>query len=354
MVNHLSLEEKFNICRSIGEECIEEEDLKRLLVRKNNLVAYDGFEPSGKMHLAQGILKVINVNKLTKCGFSFNFWIADWFAQLNDKMEGDIDKIRLLGLYFIEIWKAIGLKRLDTHIKFLFASEEINNKSGEYWQLVMDVMRHTSLNRMIKCCQIMGRSSTDNITSAQILYPAMQVADILFLNVDVCQLGNDQRKVNILAREYYDKIQKVDKPVILSHSMVPGLKEGQEKMSKSDPESSIYMDDIPSVVKTKIKKAYCPPKQIDNNPCIAYVKMLILPWFGKFHVPRKESHGGDVEYDSFQKLSTDYCEDLLHPGDLKNALIIAINHILEPVHHHFETDKNAKLLLSKIKTFTVK
>ena len=59
---------------SVGEECILEADLRRLLEKKPNPVAYDGFEPSGRMHIAQGVLKALNVNKLTKCGVTFRFW----------------------------------------------------------------------------------------------------------------------------------------------------------------------------------------------------------------------------------------------------------------------------------------
>ena len=44
----------------------------------------------------------------------------------------------------------------------------------------------------------------------------------------------DQRKVNMLAREYAKDKKKRFKPVIISHHMLMGLKEGQEKMSKSD------------------------------------------------------------------------------------------------------------------------
>ena len=42
---------------------------------------------------------------------------------------------------------------------------------------------------------------------------------------DICQLGLDQRKVNVLAREYCDqcKPKRKLKPVILSHEMMPGL-----------------------------------------------------------------------------------------------------------------------------------
>ena len=38
------------------------------------------------MHIAQGVMKCINVNRLTKAGCHFKFWVADWFAQLNNKM----------------------------------------------------------------------------------------------------------------------------------------------------------------------------------------------------------------------------------------------------------------------------
>ena len=52
----------------------------------------------------------------------------------------------------------------------------------------------------------------------------------------------DQRKVNVLAREYAGAKKKKFKPVIISHHMLAGLKEGQEKMSKSDPDSAIFME----------------------------------------------------------------------------------------------------------------
>jgi hypothetical protein len=42
---------------------------------------------------------------------------------------------------------------------------------------------------------------------------------------DICQLGLDQRKVNMLAREYCDATKRRFKPVILSHRMMPGLLE---------------------------------------------------------------------------------------------------------------------------------
>ena len=73
--------------------------------------------------------------------------------------------------------------------------------------------------------------------------PPPKCTDIFFLRADICQLGVDQRKVNMLAREYCDAAGIKLKPVILSHHMLYGLKEGQAKMSKSDPDSAIFMED---------------------------------------------------------------------------------------------------------------
>jgi hypothetical protein len=36
----------------------------------------------------------MNVNRLTQCGVKFVFYVADYFALMNNKLDGDIDKIR--------------------------------------------------------------------------------------------------------------------------------------------------------------------------------------------------------------------------------------------------------------------
>ena len=55
----------------MGEECIQEEELRMLLDKKPVPVCYDGFEPSGRMHIAQGVMKCLNVNKLTRAAVSY-------------------------------------------------------------------------------------------------------------------------------------------------------------------------------------------------------------------------------------------------------------------------------------------
>ena len=346
----MTLNERLELALTIAEECIQPNELRMLLEKKPTPVCYDGFEPSGRMHIAQGVMKALNVNKLTKIGCKFKFWVADWFALMNNKMGGDLKKIQKVGQYMVEVWKAIGMD-LD-NVEFVWSSEEINKRADEYWPLVLDIARKNKLARILRCSQIMGRSESDELAASQIFYPE-QCADIFFLKADICQLGMDQRKVNMLAREYCDDIKRKNKPIILSHHMLMGLKQGQEKMSKSDPDSAIFMEDSEQEVNTKIKKAFCPEKVIEGNPCMEYIKYVILPWSGKFVLKRKEENGGDKTYETYEELEAEYISGAVHPGDLKPSLSAMLNEILQPVRDHFKNNTEAKNLLAQIKKYKV-
>ncbi|KAJ6900954.1 hypothetical protein NC652_026905 [Populus alba x Populus x berolinensis] len=136
--------------------------------------------------------------------------------------------------------------------------------------------------------------------------------------------------------------------------MLPGLQQGQEKMSKSDPSSSIFIEDEEVEVKTKIKKAYCPPQIVEGNPCLEYIKHIVLPWFNKFKVERNPENGGEKIYESFEELVSNYESGGLHSGDLKPALARALNMILQPVRDHFSKDPNANDLLKRVKNVSKK
>lgn len=354
LVNELTIEQRLDLIESVGEECQTREGLRQLLEKKPTPpLCYDGFEPSGRMHIAQGILKAINVNKLTQAGCEFVFWVADWFAQLNNKMGGDLKKIRVVGQYFVEVWKACGMN-MD-NVRFLWASDEINKAPDQYWSRVINIATLNSVSRIKRCCTIMGRADGDELSAAQIMYPCMQCADIFFLKADICQLGMDQRKVNVLAREYCDQTKpKIkNKPIILSHHMMPGLKQGQEKMSKSDPSSAIFMEDSVQEVNSKIKGAFCPECTVLGNPVLEYVKYLIFPKLGSLHVFRSDENGGNKTFSSYEDLEADFTSGCLHPGDLKPAVSKAINTMLQPVRDHFKEDPDARKLLDQVKRYKI-
>lgn len=356
----LTVDQKLTELLSIGCECVQEDELRRLLESKAVPVCYDGMEPSGRIHIAQGVLKAINTNKLTRSGCVVVFWVADWFAMLNNKLGGDLKKIQRVGEYFIHVWKACGMELQNC--RFLWASEEINRDPNGYWMRVMDIAQRNNVSRIKRCGQIMGRAEGDDQPAAQIMYPMMQCADIFYIGADIIQMGLDQRKVNMLAREYADTwntVHKKDnkkrlrKPVVLSHAMMPGLQEGQEKMSKSDPDSAIFMEDTEDDVRRKIKRAFCPPAQIEGNPVIAYVERLVFPTLNHFTVARSEENGGAITFDSIDTLKTAYTSGDLHPGDLKPAVAKAVNALLQPVRDYFANDAEAAACLKDVRSFKI-
>lgn len=353
----MDLEKRIDLIREVGEEIITEEDLRSLLEKKKNPIAYDGFEPSGNVHIAQGLLRSINVNKMIKAGCEFYMLAADWHAWANNKLGGDLEKINTSGDFLIEVWKASGMD--VKKVKFIRSSNLLSNKS--YWKTVMRIARTNSLKRLTRCSQIMGRNE-EGLSGSQILYPCMQAADIFELKADITQLGMDQRKVNMLAREIGPKLG-FWKPVVVSHHMLMGLQlpkvEGTGvdraialKMSKSVPDSAIFMTDSREEVKRKINKAYCPEKQAEENPVLEYCKYIVFEKVKKIKIERPAKFGGNVEYNSYDDLEKDFVAGKLHPMDLKNATASNINELLEPVRKHFSKG-TAKKLLEEVQAMKV-
>jgi tyrosyl-tRNA synthetase len=73
-------------------------------------------------------------------------------------------------------------------------------------------------------------------------------------------------------------------------------------MSKSDPDSAIFMEDSEEDVKRKIKKAYCPEKTVEGNPILDYAKNIVFESFGEFLIRRDAKNGGDRLYSSYADL----------------------------------------------------
>jgi len=376
----MNIQDRLDLINQVGEEIISEEELKKLLESGEELIAYDGFEPSGQIHIAQGLVRAINVNKMIKAGVKFKMLVADWHALTNNKMGGDLEKIKTIGKYFIEVWHASGMD-LD-NVEFIWASDMV--KDPDYWQLVIRVGMTNKLARFIRTAEFMGRKdSAEQLSAAQIMYPCMQIADIFRLNAKITQLGMDQRKVNMLAREVGSQLG-FWKPVVVSHHMLMGLgkpnvglegpqaivtKTGSSpeytrqrmialKMSKSNPDSAIFMTDTTEDIKRKINKAYCLEGDTKENPILEYCRYIIFESFDRlginaFVVERPEKWGGNVILNSFQDLETKFANKEIHPQDLKQAVVKYLDQLLQPVRKHFEENKEAKALLEKVKSFQV-
>jgi len=355
----MDIESRIDLIKEVGEEIITEQELRELLQTKKTPIAYDGFEPSGSIHIAQGLLRTININKMLKAGIKFKMWVADWFAWMNNKMDGDLEKIRTTGEYYVEVWKASGLD--TSKIEFLWAKDVMAD--DDYWKKVINIARSNTVTRITRCSQIMGRSETESLSAAQIFYPCMQCADIFHLKADITQLGMDQRKVNVLAREVGPKLG-FWKPVVVSHHMLMGLGQppatnttGAErgialKMSKSQPDTAVFMTDTEEDINRKIKKAYCPEGKVEENPILEYCRYIIFEKVKELKIERPTKFGGDLSFGTYKELEDAFGKKELHPMDLKQSVARNINDLIEPVRNHFKKG-TAKKLLEQVQSFEV-
>ncbi|GJN25751.1 hypothetical protein PR202_gb13620 [Eleusine coracana subsp. coracana] len=329
----------------VGDD--DDDELRQLLRDTPRPVCLDGFEPSDRMTIAQGVGKAIQVKQMLSAGCKVKIVVADLCALLNKKMGGDRSAIRAAGQRMVETWKALGVD--DDGVEFLWSSEEIGRRAAEYWLLVLGVAQKVDYETTVSCCKAVRRNAKDELSAAQFMCPIMQCADVLFFEADICHMGMDQEKVNEQARKYCAAIGRKNQPIVLSYDTLPGLKDGK-KVTKVDESSAIFMEDDEVKVNQKIKKTFCPPKITEGNPCLEYIKKIVLPWLGRFDVFRKQANGGDKTYNEMEEIFQDYVSGALHPADVKSNLAKAINLMLQPVRDHLDRNSDTKVLLHTVKS----
>ena len=319
-----------------AEEIVTVEELTSILDKKKPR-AYIGFEPSGAVHIGWKIC----INKILdflECDFDFTVLLADWHAYINDKLGGDIERIRLCGRYMEDCFAAMGVDK--NRIKFVYASDYISDP--DYWELVIKTAKNTSLARVKRAMDIMGRKEEDaDKDLSKLFYPAMQVADMFYLDLDVVYGGMDQRRAHMLARETARKLSRKT-PVALHTPLLTGLQaQGrmnpvEAKMSKSNPDSMISIHDDEHMVEKKILKAFCPEKQVEMNPVLDIWRYILFVEKNRIVIRRPKHFGGDLEVKSFEVLKKMFAHGDIHPLDLKKATISYLNEMLRPVHEYFK------------------
>lgn len=329
------------VMRPPTQEVVTEEALRELFETNPHPNHYIGFEISGFAHIGTSLCTALKVKDLLEAGCRPTIWLADYHTWINGKLGGDLEKIQSVAEgYFKHCFVALGLD--ESRVSYKLASRTY---SPDFWKMVLDISRNTTLKRMLRCITIMGRKETESTSSASVLYPAMQAADIFLLDAQIAHAGMDQRKVHMLAREVAPKLKR-EKPVALHGRLLPSL-QGVErmnpteeqvidaKMSKSKPDSAIFVHEPEKEILRKINKAFCPEKVAEGNPLIEYAENLVLRE-RPLKVERPEKFGGDVEFATSKELRDAYTSGKLHPADLKGAVGKELAEMLKPVRDYFE------------------
>ncbi len=358
----MNTKEKFELIKRNTEEIMTEEDLLKALEDNIPLKHYIGFEISGKIHLGTGLMCMSKVKDFMDAGVECSIFLADWHSWINDKLGGDMKTIQNIGVnYFKEGLKAsfecVGGD--PSKLKFILGSDLYHNNDN-YWATMIDVAKHTSLGRMMRSITILGRKEGDGVDFAKLIYPPMQVSDIFTQRINMPYAGMDQRKAQVIARDVALKIKnpltkpsgEKMKPIAVHHHLILGLGKPTEwplpkerlqelwsqlKMSKSKPDTAIFIHDSPEDIKRKMKKAFCPEGEVEFNPVLDWAKSLIFRDKNTvLEIKRPEKFGGDINFSSYEELEKAFLDKKLHPMDLKEAVANKLIEILKPAREHFE------------------
>ncbi len=351
------------------DEVLTRDDLERLVPSGTPLRHYIGFEISGKIHLGTMVC-MAKVKDFVDAGVHCTMFLADWHSWVNDKLGGDRETIRRVGGgYFKEglkaTFRAVGGD--PAKLEFVLGTDLYHN-NDDYWSTLIDVAKNTTLARMQRSITILGRKEGESVDFAKLIYPAMQVADIFAMKINIAHAGMDQRKAHVIARDVASKMKvsplldakgQQIKPVCVHHPLLLGMRKppiwpppeadltdfwASMKMSKSDPNSAIFVHDSPDDIRAKVRRAFCPPDSVTFNPMLDWARKLIFTRDGEFRIARTPDHGGDIRFADPDELDQAFVSGALHSADLKNGVAEWLVEALTPARESFADPQNQSLL----------
>lgn len=321
-------EEKFQLIKRNTVEIVTEEELKNLVKEKKKPAVYLGTAITGRPHVGYFIW-VLKLADFLKAGFKVKLLLADLHGAL-DGTPWD-----LLEKRFKYYQKVIPLmfNAVNANIKdFEIVKGSDFQLNKNYFYDVLKVSTNATINDCKRAAAEVVKFG-DNPKLAGLIYPIMQMLDEQYLQCDVQYGGLDQRKILMFARENHPKIGYRPRIEVMT-PMIPGLI--GKKMSASDPKSKIDLLDDPKTVQNKIRNAYCPEGEIQDNGILAFCQYVIMPLkqdLGQeFVIERPEKYGGNVSYQDYRSLEEDFVAKKLFPLDLKTAVAKEINQLLQPFH----------------------
>jgi tyrosyl-tRNA synthetase len=224
----LDLEKRVDLVTGNVQEIVTQEEMRELLKSEAKPRAYWGFELSGLMHIGMGLVCGSKIKDMIEAGFEYTIFLADWHSWINNKLDGNMDNIRLCGEYFKECFTALGIR--PESVNYRWASDI--TRDVKYWETVIGIAKSVSLQRTWRALPIMGRETgLMDIETSWVFYPCMQSADIFHMNLHVACASMDQRKAHMLARDAGEKLGW-KKPVCVHTPLLVSL-QGRKLTSNS-------------------------------------------------------------------------------------------------------------------------
>ncbi|MBI2041724.1 MAG: tryptophan--tRNA ligase [Candidatus Nealsonbacteria bacterium] len=150
---------------------------------------------------------------------------------------------------------------LDPEKCVIFAQSQVKEHAELTW-ILNTITPIGELERMIQYKE-KSKQFKDSVNVGLLDYPVLQAADILLYQIDSVPVGKDQAQHLELTKTIAEKFnQKYGKTLKVPEALVLGiggkimaLNDPLKKMSKSSPETCLFLFDEPEIIKKKIMTA---------------------------------------------------------------------------------------------------
>lgn len=231
----------------------------------NKPILISGMQPTGRLHIGNYLGALKNFVDLQNSGnYQCYFFIADLHA-LTEGFTPQERQEQVLSL--LADYLAAGV---DPKKSVIFLQSQVPAHSALAW-ILNTITPMGELERMTQFKDKSARQEA-NINAGLFDYPVLMAADILLYGTHVVPVGDDQLQhlelTRTIARKFNTKFGQTfiePKDLLTKTPRVMSLKDPAKKMSKSQPESCLFIDDTPEEIHAKIARA-----TTDSDGTIAY------------------------------------------------------------------------------------
>ena len=218
-------------------------------------IVVSGIKPSGRLHIGNYLGAMKNYVELQNSGkYQCYFFIADLHAITEPQNPKELAE------NIIDITANFLAAGISPTKSVIFQQSQIAAHSELAW--ILNTI--SPLGELERMTQFKDKSAKNvaNINMGLFDYPVLMAGDVFLYNAEFIPVGEDQLQhlelARTLARKFngrFGQTFREPKGLLTQTPRVMSLKEPTKKMSKSDPDGCIFLDDAPEVIQKKIARA---------------------------------------------------------------------------------------------------
>ena len=226
-------------------------NIMTMVARGEKFTIISGLNPSSQLHLGHKVLFDMLL-EFQKMGGELYIPLTDDESYVDGKVEKLEDGTRNAKEKIVPVLQKMGFDSQKTHYL-------IDTEQTDLYKFAIEISRYVNMAELV---HLFGAESLVN--PGQVFYRGcVQLAQILMPQLPenggprhtLVPVGIDQHPYILLARDVAKKMGLMP-PSELALKFFPSLLNPEKKMSKSNPEGALFLDDTPEIISKKINKAY--------------------------------------------------------------------------------------------------